>query len=372
MRENRSLVFKITFIIQFLFLIANTSLAQEDTVQSSKVKFSLYPVLGYQPETDFAFGVISFIVYDIANQDNDDFYRPSTISPYFLYTLNKQMLIAIDFDSYLKNGYYLDIKPRYYKYPDFYFGIGNDNPIENKETYINEFIRIDGRFMKFINQRWSAGIRFDYQNNSLYDFEENGELIKGEIFGTEGGLNSGFGPTFLLDTRDNILYPSKGIFAQAEGTFYSDIFGGDFNYAHYLIDIRKYLSIKNPKNIMAFQAAINFTSGDYIPFYKLQKVGGDKRLRGIENSRLYVDKQSFWMQAEYRRQLFWRLSAVAFTGFGDVAPGLRKFRFDELKYVVGLGGRFQAMKDEKLNIRLDAGIGRGGQYAFYLSVKEAF
>jgi outer membrane protein assembly factor BamA len=126
------------------------------------------------------------------------------------------------------------------------------------------------------------------------------------------------------------------------------------------------------KNILAFQAAGNFTSGDEVPFYKLQKVGGDSRLRGIENSNLYLDKQSFWVQAEYRRKLFWRLGGVAFVGFGDVAPGLDAFSFNELKYVAGLGGRFQAMKDEKLNIRLDAGVGRGGQYAFYLSFKEAF
>lgn len=282
------------------------------------------------------------------------------------------MLLAIDFDSYFNNGYFLDIKPRFYKYPDFFFGIGNDNIIEDQETYTNEFLRLDGRFMKFINHKWSVGLRFDYQGNKLYDFEEDGELAKGEIFGTEGGLNSGFGPTVQFDTRDNILYPTKGFFAQAEATFYSDIFGGDFNYTHFLIDLRKYISIKNEKNILAFQAAANFTSGDNVPFYKLQKVGGDKRLRGIENSRLYIDKQSFWMQTEYRRDLFWRLGGVAFAGFGDVAPGLNKFNFSELKYVVGLGGRFQAMKDEKLNIRLDAGIGRGGQYAFYLSVKEAF
>ena len=362
----------ILFTVFLLFLFSKKVKAQGDSTKSKKVNFSIYPVLGYQPETSFAFGVISFFVYDIAGEDNDQFYRPSTISPYFLYTLNKQILLAIDFDSYFKKGYYLDIKPRYYNYPDFFFGIGNDNNVEDGETYTNEFIRLDGRFMKFINHSWSVGLRFDYQNNKLYDFEEDGELISGEIFGTEGGLNSGFGPSVQIDTRDNILYPSKGIFAQAEIAFYSDIFGGDFNYTSFLIDLRKYISIKNEKNIMAFQAAANFSSGDNIPFYKLQKVGGDKRLRGIENSRLYLDKQSFWMQAEYRRTLFWRLGGVAFAGFGDVAPGLNEFRFNELKYVVGLGGRFQAMKDEKLNIRLDAGISREGQYAFYLSVKEAF
>ena len=346
--------------------------AQSDSTQSKKLNFSIYPVLGYQPETNFAFGLISFFVYDIASNANDDFYRPSTVSPYILYTLNNQILIAIDFDSYFKKGFYLDIKPRYYKYPDFFYGIGNDNISDSQETYTNEFVRLDGRFMKFINQRWSTGLRFDYQKNILYDFEPDGELIKGELFGTEGGLNSGFGPTVQLDTRDNILYPSKGVYAQAEITFYSDIFGGVFNYSHLLLDLRKFISIKNDKNIMAFQAAANFTIGDQVPFYKLQKVGGDKRLRGIENSRLYVDKQSYWIQAEYRRELFWRFGGVAFAGFGDVAPGLNQFNLNELKYVVGLGGRFQAMKDEKLNIRLDAGIGRGGQYAFYLSVKEAF
>ena len=365
--------FSIKLIIVFsLILLSNKVNAQNDTIKSKKVNFSIYPVLGYQPETSFAFGVIAFFVYDIADQDNDEFYRPSTISPYFLYTLNGQMLLAIDFDSYFKKGYYLDIKPRYYKYPDFFFGIGNDNKMEDEETYTNEFFRLDGRFMKSINHRWSAGLRFDYQNNKLYDFEEDGELIEGDIYGTDGGLNSGFGPAVQFDTRDNILYPSKGFFAQAEITFYSEIFGGVFDYSQYLIDLRKFITIKNKKNIMAFQAAANFTSGENVPFYKLQKVGGDKRLRGIENSRLYLDKQSFWMQAEYRRELFWRFGGVAFAGFGDVAPGLGDFRFEELKYVVGLGGRFQAMKDEKLNVRLDAGIGRGGQYAFYLSVKEAF
>jgi outer membrane protein assembly factor BamA len=282
------------------------------------------------------------------------------------------MLIAIDFDLFFKNGYFLDVKPRYYKYPDFFFGIGNDNKIDQEEIYINEFQRVDGRFMKFINDRWSLGIRYDIQNNKLYDFDEDGQLINGDIFGIDGGLNIALGPTAQIDSRNNILYPSSGIFARAEVSFYAKAFGGDFNYTNFILDFRKYVSIKNEKNILAFQAAGNFTSGDEVPFYKLQKVGGDSRLRGIENANLYLDKQSFWVQAEYRRTLFWRLGGVAFAGFGDVAPGLDKFRFNELKYVAGLGGRFQAMKDEKLNIRLDAGIGRGGQYAFYLSIKEAF
>jgi len=369
-RSRKSFLF--LTILHLYFLNASVLHAQVDSTSNKKVNFSIYPVFGYQPETRFAFGVISFIVYDVNRQVENDYYRPSTISPYFLYTLNNQMLLAADFDLFFKNGYYLDIKPRYYKYPDFFFGVGNNNDIKNEEIYTNEFQRIDGRLMKFIDKKWSAGFRFDIQNNNLYDFDEDGQLISEEFFGTEGGLNVALGPTAQVDSRDNILYPSSGIFARAEINFYSKALGGDFSYTNIVLDLRKYISIKNEKNILAFQAAGNFTSGDEVPFYKLQKVGGDSRLRGIENANLYLDKQSFWMQAEYRRKLFWRLGGVAFAGFGDVAPGLDQFRFDELKYVVGVGGRFQAMKDEKLNIRLDGGIGRGGQYAFYLSIKEAF
>ena len=345
--------------------------AASDSTQTKKTNFSIYPVLGYQPETNFTFGAVSFIVYD-KNPQNEAYYRPSTVSPYFLYTLNNQMLIAVDFDLYLKNGYFLDIKPRFYMLPDFFYGIGNNSVIENEEIYTNKFIRLDGRFMKFFNHTLSAGLKFDFQNNKLYDFDEDGQLIHEDILGTKGGLNSGIGPTVQLDTRDNILYPSSGIFAKFEISLYSGVFGGDFNYTHFVLDFRKYLSIKSDKNVLAFQAAANFTSGDEVPFYKLQKVGGNSRLRGIENANLYIDKQSFWMQAEYRRKLFWRFGGVAFAGFGDVAPGLNKFVFSEFKYVMGLGGRFQAMKNEKLNVRLDAGIGRGGQYGIYLSIKEAF
>ena len=361
-------------LILWLILDFNTIQARSntDSIQSKKVNFSIYPVLGYQPETNLAFGVIGFIVYDNNRHEKGAYYRPSTISPYILYTLNNQMLIAIDFEIFLKKGIYLDIKPRYYNYPDFFYGIGNDNSIEQEEIYNNEFQRLDGRLMKFFNNKWSGGLRFDIQNNNLYDYDADGQLIDGKVFGTEGGLNIALGPTLQIDTRDNILYPSSGIYARAEISFYSEALAGDFNYTNYLIDFRKYISIKNEKNILAFQAAGILTSGDQVPFYKLQKVGGDSRLRGIENANLYLDKQSFWIQAEYRRKLFWRLGGVAFAGIGDVAPGLGDFKFDELKYIIGLGGRFQALKDEKLNLRLDGGIGRGGQYAFYLSVKEAF
>ena len=136
-----------------LYMNGANAYAQSDSTEQTKVNFSIYPVFGYQPETRFAFGLISFIVYDVNGHKENEYYRPSTISPYFLYTFNNQMLIAIDFDLFFRNGHYLDIKPRYYKYPDFFYGVGNNNVIENEEIYTNEFQRVDGRFMKFFNEK---------------------------------------------------------------------------------------------------------------------------------------------------------------------------------------------------------------------------
>ena len=143
MRKKRSYTSIVLLLVILQLLFFHEIRAQSDSIKSKKVNFSIYPVFGYQPETRFTFGVISFFIFDVAAQENDEYHRPSIISPYLLYTLNNQILIAIDFDMYLKNGYYLDIKPRYYKYPDFFFGIGNNNNIEDKETYTNEFV---GRF----------------------------------------------------------------------------------------------------------------------------------------------------------------------------------------------------------------------------------
>ncbi|NJN26730.1 MAG: BamA/TamA family outer membrane protein [Cyclobacteriaceae bacterium] len=211
------------------------------------LKFSIYPVLGYQPETSMMFGAIGFIVFSKSGSEQSDHFRPSNISPYFLYTLNNQMLFAIDVELYLNNDYNLQFKPRLYNYPDFFFGIGNGNEPEDEEIYTNVFQQVEGTFMKFTDEEWSLGIRFDIQHNTLRDFSENGQLISSGLPGLRGGFNVGIGPAAQYDSRDNILYPGKGAYLRSEVNFYSDALGGDFNYTLFKIDLRKYFSIKNSK-----------------------------------------------------------------------------------------------------------------------------
>jgi outer membrane protein assembly factor BamA len=336
------------------------------------VSFSIYPALGYQPETRLQFGAVAFVVFKDPSQKNIEHHRPTSVSPYILFTQNKQFLTSIDIDAFLRNGWYLNIVPRYFNYPDFFFGIGNEVKPENVERYTNSFVRVEGRLLKPVTPNFFVGARFDVQHDHLFDFQAGEQLDTAFVTGEDGGYNAGLGPSLLFDTRDNVLYPTTGYFIRAEAAIYGKWLGGTYGYTSWLLDARRYVQLKNEKNVFAFQLAAYFTSGGEAPFYKLPQLGGDSRLRGIANSNLYIDRQSFWLQTEYRRDLFWRFGAVVFAGVGDVAHTISDYDARELKAVAGIGGRFQALKDEKLNIRADLGVTNNGQTAFYLAVREAF
>ena len=108
-----------------------------------------------------------------------------------------------------------------------------------------------------------------------------------------------------------------------------------------------------------------------IPFYKLPALGGGNRMRGYFYGR-YRDKVYAMTQLEYRQYFWWRFGFVAFAGLGDVAPNLLKFRLKEFKYSYGLGFRFLFNKEQKVNLRLDIGIGENGNSGIYFGIEEAF
>ena len=79
----------------------------------------------------------------------------------------------------------------------------------------------------------------------------------------------------------------------------------------------------------------------------------------------------FATQAEYRKELPYRLGLVGFAGFGGVARKWGDFRFDELLPAAGAGIRFKLDKKNHINYRVDFGVGRAG-YTVSLSITEAF
>ena len=342
-------------------------MAQSDSIKTNS--FAIYPAFGYQPETKAQLGAIVIWVFKNKEGDDTKFYRPTTLSPFLLYTLKKQVLSAVDADIYFKNGYNLNAIARYLNYPDNYYGIGNSNEVDDFEKYTNQFIQLEGRLYKPFNERTFIGLTFDLQNNKLRKFEPGGQLESEVINGKSGGMHIGIGPAYRYDSRDNTLFPSSGILIAAEVLI---VQLGDFHYTNFYVDLRKYLKINNEKNIIGLHFSSKLLAGNDVPFYKLPQLGGENRLRGIKNASIYRDRNSVFLQTEYRRHLFWRFGAVAFAGVGDVAHNVGDYNLSDLKYVGGLGLRFAAIKDQKLNITCDLGFAKGNQSAFYIGIKEAF
>lgn len=361
---------------QVLILIlfgSNVLHAQEDSLQENeakKLKFAIYPAASYTPETSLSLGAVAFFVINNEQASESENYRPTNFSPYIVYSLRNQLEANVDFDIFLKNGTNLNLTTRYFNFPDYFYGTGNATAAENQETFTNNALFFEGSAMKPLNQSLFLGFNFDIRYDELVDFEEEGMLIDSDLTGVDGGFISGIGPSIRMDSRDNVLYPSKGNYFDVSAIFYPD-FSSKYAFSIYSFDFRKYMSLGNEKNILAMQLLTRFSSGD-VPFYKLPKLGGSRRLRGISHANRYIDNNVFYMQAEYRRELFWRFGGVLFAGFGDVANQVSDYNLNDMKVVIGLGGRFRAIKGEKLNARIDLGFTIGNESAIYFLVRESF
>lgn len=347
------------------------SRAQENdsTVYEAK-NFAVYPVLGFAPETRWSFGAIAFFVFE--DKIDDGYNRPSSVTPYAIYTSKQQVLLKSEFDFYFKSGLNFNSEVRLLNFPDNYYGLGNDTNPNVVETFTNNFFRLNGRVAKPVNESLFVGLYYDLQYNKIKIDSIGGMLEEDMPIGVNGGRNMGLGPGMQYDSRNSTLYPTQGKLFNAGITFFSRAFGSEYDYTLFLIDYRQYFEFLGPKNILAFQFKSELTAGDNVPFYKLPAIAGDQRLRGIQHKNLYLDKQSMYFQVEARQDLFWRFGGVLFAGVGHVFDSFSNFDAHEFRYVYGLGGRFQAMRDQKLNIRLDLGFSQEGQSAFYLSVREAF
>lgn len=350
-------------------MIASVFWVQAQDSLQNKSSFAIFPAFSYAPETSAQLGAVAIWVLKNKNPQDTTFKRESTLTPYFLYTLKNQIISAINLDYYTSGGNNLNGTLRVFDFPDFYFGIGNANDPDISESYTNRFVQLEGQYLKRMNDNMFVGGGIDMHFTSIRDILPNGIMALSQPNGIDGGNIVGAGPAFRYDSRDYTIYPTKGYLITSAVVLN---YLGDFQFTTVSADFRKYLRLVNEKNVLAFQFRSEWTIGTDVPFYKLPRLAGDSRLRGISNASLYRDRQMMYAQVEYRRPLFWRFGMTVFAGIGDVAYDINDFTPSEFKYIAGIGGRFAAIPEKKLNIRLDIGVGRGGQSGIYIGLSEAF
>jgi outer membrane protein assembly factor BamA len=353
------------FIVILAVLYSSTPLLLcQDTSRTTLSAIYPLPILFYTPETGIAAGAAALYLNRSANAP-----RASTVTGDIIYTEKKQIIIELSGDLYFLNGTYrLLTNLKYQKYPNKFFGIGNETPESKEESYTSLKFLFDAVLYKNIFSHLNAGPAVRAEDGSIRDVSADGMLASGLLPGSTGGTLAGVGFVANWDSRDNTIAARSGSLFQITTLVYSSTFGSDYNFTDVQIDARQFFEVA-PGQVLALQGATKFIHGTP-PFYRLAEFGGQNLLRGYFDGR-YRDKNSVALQAEYRLPVWWRFGMVGFVGAAQVADNVGHFGLKRFWFAGGLGIRFAWNPEERVNLRLDYGIGKNSS-GMYITVTEAF
>ena len=115
------------------------------------------------------------------------------------------------------------------------------------------------------------------------------------------------------------------------------------------------------------RANLNIADGD-VPFEAQTVVGGDD-IRGYSQGK-YRNNQVYTLQGEYRWNFYKRWGMVAFAGVASAVAKFSDIAMKDLLPGVGAGIRFKMLPNERINIGIDAGVGKG-DYSITFRIGEA-
>jgi outer membrane protein assembly factor BamA len=347
--------------------VSNSVIAQKDSLHSHQIL--LFPVLTKSIETSWSFGVAGSSTFRFSKKDTAS--RTSNLQAIMLYSLKKQFVAAINGAQYFKNEQYiLNEQISYSSFPDKFWGLGKHSPDSAEEDYNFKQYYIYLHLMRHLGNNIYVGLIYEFQNLMQVNYKPGGVFDQQQIVGRDPYKISGLGLSLTYDDRNNAFSPNKGNFAQIYFNHFDPAIGSDFSYTNLVVDLRKFIPL-SIKNILALQAYSFSNMGKDVPLRSLATLGGMSSMRGYYDGR-YRDRQQLVFQAELRHSFNKRFGAVAFGNFGDVGHNISDFSFQDLKYTYGAGLRYAINKSEKLNIRLDYGIGPGKNQGLYFELGEAF
>lgn len=326
----------------------------------------IVPILLYTPETHFGLGGLFAHLFRTTKAPRA---RTSSIGLLALITTRRQAIFEAHPDVYLaSDDLHVFGKLEYQRYPDSFFGIGNQSRNEDEERYVRDRLRVRPVVQHRLTGQLYAGVLGDAMRFRPEYFDTDGLFALREIPGEQGGVTIGIGPTLTLDTRDNTLWAREGALLTGNYLEFFPSFGSNYQFRKFQADARFFVPIAS-EQVLAMHL-YGEAQGRTVPYYHLAMLGGDELLRGYYLGR-YRDKNLLALDIELRSPVYWRFGAVAFAGAGKIGGELEELAAAPLRWTVGGGARFALDTEERLNLRLDVGIGPDTQ-GLYFTAREAF
>jgi hypothetical protein len=241
-----------------------------------------------------------------------------------------------------------------------FYGAGNLPILDQKPLKFN----IDGLFLiqemtfRIMKTNFFIGGRYTFlTTNNTFD-------LSGAIPGIpEVQLDSDDAGLSLIvnyDSRDNILSPNRGHFAQFTAGVHDENLGGDFDYNKITAQSLSWWGV-HPDIVLGVRLDGQFNNGR-TPFYALPFI----QLRGIPALR-YQGEDVFVTEVEPRWDFTSRWSLVGFIGAGWAADSVSDFSGSDTKVAGGLGFRYLIAR--RLGLRAGLDIARGPEdTAIYITV----
>ena len=351
------------------------------------------PVINYSPESTWEFGAAAQGYFRLPNQE-----RTSIVQLDGTYSLNHQWYINAQGNLYFGNrdsrvqskgirNWQLQFKAGYSDRPAMYYGTYDDPHFANEGNTGIGMLRHGSPYQL---QRGYLNVQTPIYLGKHFAIGPMTDVLIAKFTIKERDINPliqiGLGAVAQYDTRDNVFYPTSGIFFKASAaaalTNKIDIPEGQQATINGLLsaDLRQYISLPHDL-VIAWQLKGQFMLSDYfishLTLYPmLPRLGGQDGLRGV-NSDMFRDDIMMAFQTELRIPIWSIFRATVFAGIGDVYD-FHNWHWEVPKVGYGVGLR-AAINKAKVNIRFD--VARSNvdprwnninAYSFYLTATEAF
>jgi hypothetical protein len=346
----------------------------------AKRHLTVIPFVSSSPVTGLGFGVAAAGTTQRGEPENTSL---STYSLSFTLTTQSQYALTSRHDLRFADDWGLTGMERWTKWPSPTWGIGGNTPESAKSTMDYQLVRL----YELVSRRLfgslyaGAGYTFDWYYNVSDGPSANGQPTDFSTypFGTGStSLNSGPALSLVWDTRDSPVYPTRGIYADFNYTYFPTWLGSGTTWHNVYLDLRSYHQLA-PWLVLALWTYGSFTFG-HVPYLDLASNGSDpneRSARGYIQGR-HIGKSLLYGEAEFRFVIWQWLGAVAGVNVHSVTGSKgRGILGDELHFeywypAVTGGLRLLIVRETHANLCLDYGVGVQGQRGFYLSFNEAF
>jgi outer membrane protein assembly factor BamA len=350
----------VTFIAFFLFgLVVNGQLRNKPL--NKPLRIAAIPMINYNRTQGVIVGVIAQGYYKI--NKNDTVSPASSTGLMGFYTAQKTWVAGIGEQLYLNEDKWR-IRAFLFKgnvnYQ--YFNEDANNNAGQYEDYSNDVVMAFGQIQRKVWRRIYAGLYGEYNNTKTY-FNSHGDSLD------ERNL-SNLGYVISNDARNDVQFPTKGIFVNFKNQFYRKWTGSDNDFIRYQVNYNQFFDLlKDQRHILVARVNMEIATGD-VPFQGQAIVGRDD-LRGYSQGK-YRGNQVYALQSEYR--WMFNNSKFGMVGFAGVASAVETFSDifkSELLPGAGAGLRFRLIPSLKINIGVDVGFGKD-DYSITFRIGEAF